>query len=40
MLAAHIVHGNNVYLFAGLAPPNQFQSAQQQFVASIGRSGN
>jgi len=35
MLAAHIVQGNNVYLFAGLAPPNQFQGAQQEFAASI-----
>ena len=34
-LAAHVVHGNNVYLFAGLAPPNQFQGAQQQFASSI-----
>ena len=35
MLAAHIVQGNNVYMFAGLAPPNQFQSAQQPFATSI-----
>ena len=34
-VAAHVVHNRNVYMFAGLAPPNQFQSAQQQFVASI-----
>jgi predicted Zn-dependent protease len=34
-VAAHIVHNRNVYMFAGLAPPNQFQGAQQQFVASI-----
>jgi predicted Zn-dependent protease len=34
-LAAHVVHNRNVYMFAGLAPPNQFQNAQQQFVASI-----
>ena len=35
MLAAHIVQNNTVYLFAGLAPPNEFQGAQQQFVTSI-----
>jgi len=34
-VAAHIVHNRNVYMFAGLAPPNQFQSAQQQFATSI-----
>ena len=34
-VAAHIVHDRNVYLFAGLAPPNQFQSAQAQFANSI-----
>src|SRR5688500_12794262 len=31
-VAAHVVHNNNVYMFAGFAPPNQFQGAQQQFV--------
>ena len=34
-LAAHVVHNGHVYLLAGLAPANQFQSAQQQFVSSI-----
>jgi predicted Zn-dependent protease len=34
-VAAHIVHDRNVYLFAGLAPPNGFKSAQRQFVESI-----
>jgi predicted Zn-dependent protease len=34
-LAAHIVHGRNVYLFAGIAPPNDFQSVQGQFSTSI-----
>ena len=35
MIAAHIVHDRNVYVLAGLAPPNQFQSAQQPFAESI-----
>lgn len=34
-VAAHIVHERNVYVFAGLAPANQFQSVQQQFAGSI-----
>jgi predicted Zn-dependent protease len=34
-LAAHIVHEQNVYLFAGLAPPNGYQNAQQPFTQSI-----
>ncbi len=34
-VAAHIVHNRNVYVFAGLAPPNQFRGVQQQFVSSI-----
>lgn len=34
-LAAHIVHDRNVYLFAGLAPANQFESAQRPFAQSI-----
>jgi predicted Zn-dependent protease len=34
-LAAHIVHDRNVYLFAGLAPPNLYDSAQRQFSQSI-----
>jgi len=34
-VAAHIVHNRNVYLFAGFAPPNQFQAVQSQFASSI-----
>jgi predicted Zn-dependent protease len=34
-LAAHIVHDRNVYLFAGIAPPNEFNSVQRQFAESI-----
>ena len=34
-VAAHIVHNRNVYMFAGIAPPNQFQGAQQHFGSSI-----
>jgi predicted Zn-dependent protease len=34
-LAAHIVHNRNVYVFAGLAPPNQFESVQRDFARSI-----
>jgi predicted Zn-dependent protease len=34
-LAAHIVHDRNVYLFAGLAPPNEFDAVQRQFTESI-----
>ncbi len=34
-VAAHVVHNRNVYMFAGLAPPDQFQGAQQQFATSI-----
>ena len=34
-LAAHIVHERNLYMFAGLAPPNLFNSAQREFLASI-----
>jgi predicted Zn-dependent protease len=34
-VAAHIVHGQNVYVFAGLAPPNQFEGVEPQFVSSI-----
>jgi predicted Zn-dependent protease len=33
--AAHIVHDRNVYMFAGLAPPNEFESVQRQFTESI-----
>ena len=35
-VAAHIVHNRNVYVFAGIAPPNQFQGVQRLFVSSIG----
>lgn len=35
VLAAHIVQGNRVYLFAGLAPANQFNNAQQSFAQAI-----
>jgi predicted Zn-dependent protease len=34
-LAAHVVHDRNVYLFAGLAPANDFENAQRAFTASI-----
>ena len=34
-VAAHIVHNRNVYLLAGLAPPNQFRSAQAEFASAI-----
>ena len=34
-LAAHIVHERNVYLFAGLAPPEEYQGVQRQFSQSI-----
>lgn len=34
-LAAHIAHERNVYLFAGLAPANEFESVQRQFAQSI-----
>ena len=34
-MAAHIVHGGKVYLFAGIAPANQFNAAQSQFTSSI-----
>jgi predicted Zn-dependent protease len=34
-VAAHIVHGRNVYVLAGLAPPNQFRGVERQFVSSI-----
>ena len=33
--AAHIVHERAVYILAGLAPPKQFQAAQEEIVASI-----
>ena len=34
-VAAHIVHNRNVYLVAGLAPPNQFQGVQADFANAI-----
>ena len=34
-VAAHIVHGERVYLLAGLAPANQFNGVQNQFLSSI-----
>jgi predicted Zn-dependent protease len=34
-VAAHIVHNGQVYFFAGVAPANQFNSAQNQFLSSI-----
>ena len=34
-LAAHIVHDRNVYLFAGLAPANEFEAVQRPFAQSI-----
>lgn len=34
-LAAHIVHDDKLYLLAGLAPPNDFESVQRQFSESI-----
>lgn len=35
-VAAHIAHDRNVYVLAGITPPNQFQSAERQLVSSIG----
>jgi predicted Zn-dependent protease len=32
---AHVSLGRNVYLLAGIAPANQFQSADREFAASI-----
>ena len=34
-VAAHIVQGGKVYLVAGIAPANQFNSVQNQFLSSI-----
>ena len=34
-VAAHIVHGRNVYVLAGLASANQFKGAERQFASSI-----
>ena len=34
-MAAHVVHGRNVYVFAGLAPANQFEGVQSEFTSSI-----
>ncbi len=33
--AAHIVHGGNVYLLAGIVPANGFRSAEQEFARTI-----
>jgi predicted Zn-dependent protease len=33
--AAHVVHERNVYVLAGLAPPNQFENAQREIASSI-----
>ena len=35
VLAAHIVHNDKLYIFAGLAPVNEFQAAQRTFALSI-----
>jgi predicted Zn-dependent protease len=35
VLAAHIVHNENVYMLAGLAPTNQFDAAQREFESAI-----
>jgi predicted Zn-dependent protease len=35
VLAAHIVHNQNVYMLAGLAPTNQFDGAQRDFESAI-----
>ena len=32
---AHIVHGGNVYLLAGIAPSSQFEGADRQFASAI-----
>ncbi len=32
---AHIAYGRNVYLLAGIAPANQFRSADGQFASTI-----
>jgi predicted Zn-dependent protease len=34
-LAAHIVHEGKVYVLAGIAPANQFQGVERQFVGAI-----
>ncbi len=34
-VAAYVVHERSVYMFAGLAPANQFQGSQSQFANSI-----
>ncbi|OFW07304.1 MAG: hypothetical protein A3H96_17440 [Acidobacteria bacterium RIFCSPLOWO2_02_FULL_67_36] len=36
VMAAHVVHERNVYMFAGIAPPNDFSGVQRQFTSSIG----
>jgi predicted Zn-dependent protease len=32
---AHVMHGRNVYLLAGIAPANEFQSADRDFTPAI-----
>jgi predicted Zn-dependent protease len=32
---AHIAQGRSVYLLAGIAPPNEFQSADREFASTI-----
>jgi predicted Zn-dependent protease len=34
-VAAHIVHERSVYLLAGIAPANSFESAQPEFTGTI-----
>jgi predicted Zn-dependent protease len=34
-VAAHIVHDRNVYVLAGLAPPNQYEAVEREFAQSI-----
>lgn len=35
VLAAHIAHGQNMYMLAGLAPANQFDGARREFESAI-----
>jgi predicted Zn-dependent protease len=35
VLAAHVMHERKAYLFAGFAPPNEFQAVQAQLAGSI-----
>jgi predicted Zn-dependent protease len=34
-LAAHVAHGRNVYRLAGIAPANQYRSAEREFTSTI-----